>query len=152
MNPPLFSFEGRMGRKTFFIRSIVLGIISLIIIFPVQVYYFNQLRDLSYFAANYDDIRYVQTESFIVTGIISVVLSLFNLPNAVRRLHDIDKSGWWILIAFVPLIGGIWLLVYFFIRGTIGDNNYGADPKANSGSSFGGKGGISQSKGRSVHW
>jgi len=147
MNPPLFSYEGRMRRKTFFIRSIVLGIISLIIIFPVQVYYFNQLRDLSDLAASYDDVRQVQTESVIVTGILSIILSLFNLPNAVRRLHDIDKSGWWILIAFIPLIGGIWLMVYYFTAGTAGNNNHGTDPKVNTGSS-----GISQPTGRSVHW
>lgn len=48
---------------------------------------------------------------------------------AVRRLHDIGKSGWWYFIAFVPFIGGIWLLVLFCTEGTRGTNSYGPDPK-----------------------
>jgi uncharacterized membrane protein YhaH (DUF805 family) len=51
------------------------------------------------------------------------------LAVAIRRLHDVDKSGWFLLIVFVPLIGGIWLLVLFFSEGTIGKNNYGLDSK-----------------------
>lgn len=47
-----------------------------------------------------------------------------------RRLHDQDKSGWWLLLAFVPIIGGLVLLVFFFLEGTRGENQYGPDPKA----------------------
>lgn len=48
----------------------------------------------------------------------------------VRRLHDQDKSGWWLLLAFVPIIGALVLLVFMFLEGTKGDNQYGPDPKA----------------------
>jgi uncharacterized membrane protein YhaH (DUF805 family) len=48
----------------------------------------------------------------------------------VRRLHDVDKSGWWYFIAFIPFIGGIWLLVLTCTDGTAGPNQYGPDPKA----------------------
>jgi uncharacterized membrane protein YhaH (DUF805 family) len=47
---------------------------------------------------------------------------------AVRRLHDTDRSGWWLLIGFLPLIGGIVLLVFFIIGGTRGPNRFGPDP------------------------
>ena len=47
----------------------------------------------------------------------------------IRRLHDIDKSGWWLLIAFVPLIGSLVLLYFFVTDGTAGPNQFGADPK-----------------------
>lgn len=47
---------------------------------------------------------------------------------AVRRLHDIDRSGWWLLLAFIPLIGGIVLLVFFIMSGTRGPNRFGPDP------------------------
>ncbi|HEX9060330.1 MAG TPA: DUF805 domain-containing protein [Clostridia bacterium] len=47
----------------------------------------------------------------------------------VRRLHDIGKSGWWYFINFVPLIGGIWLLILLCTEGTMGTNSYGPDPK-----------------------
>ena len=46
----------------------------------------------------------------------------------VRRLHDIDRSGWWILISFVPLVGAILLLVWHCSKGTHGDNRFGKDP------------------------
>lgn len=52
-----------------------------------------------------------------------------NLALSVRRLHDVGKSGWFLLIAFIPLIGGIWLLVLDCIDGEPGDNKWGPNPK-----------------------
>ena len=49
---------------------------------------------------------------------------------AIRRLHDIGKSGWWLLVAFVPLIGAIILLVYFVQDSQPENNQYGPNPKA----------------------
>jgi len=51
---------------------------------------------------------------------------------AVRRLHDIDRSGWWYLILFIPLVGFVLLLVWFCARGTNGGNRFGPDPLADS--------------------
>jgi len=53
-----------------------------------------------------------------------------SLAVSVRRMHDVGKSGWFLLIALIPLVGAIWLLVLCFTEGTSGDNEYGADPKA----------------------
>ena len=47
-----------------------------------------------------------------------------------RRLHDTERSGWWILIAFIPLVGVLILLVFLILQGTRGENRYGPDPKA----------------------
>ncbi len=52
------------------------------------------------------------------------------LAVTIRRLHDTDRSGWWFLIAFIPLVGAIVLLVFLVMEGTSGDNQFGADPKA----------------------
>lgn len=49
---------------------------------------------------------------------------------SVRRLHDVGKSGWFLLISFVPIIGAIWLLVLACTDGDSGDNAYGESPKA----------------------
>ena len=59
-------------------------------------------------------------------------LALFipGLAVAVRRLHDVDKSGWFLLIVLVPLVGMVWLLVLDCTEGKPGDNEYGSDPKA----------------------
>ncbi len=53
-----------------------------------------------------------------------------SIAVGVRRLHDVDKSGWWYLLIFVPLIG-VLILIYFFIqKGTDGPNQFGNDPIA----------------------
>tara|TARA_B100000427_G_C15347411_1_gene523909 strand:+ start:241 stop:633 length:393 start_codon:yes stop_codon:yes gene_type:complete len=52
------------------------------------------------------------------------------LAVSIRRLHDIGKSGWWVLISLVPLIGGIWLLVLWCTEGEKSENKWGSDPKA----------------------
>jgi len=49
-----------------------------------------------------------------------------------RRLHDTDKSAWWLLISFVPIVGSIVLLIFFVSEGTKGSNKYGPDPKGGS--------------------
>ncbi|WP_030712736.1 DUF805 domain-containing protein [Streptomyces sp. NRRL F-2580] len=53
-----------------------------------------------------------------------------NLAVTVRRLHDTDKSGWWVLISFVPLVGFIWLIVLLATAGNDQPNQYGPNPKA----------------------
>src|SRR5947209_12237374 len=50
------------------------------------------------------------------------------LAVLVRRLHDVDRSGWWMLISLVPVLGSIWLLVLLCSEGTYGPNQFGADP------------------------
>jgi len=47
----------------------------------------------------------------------------------IRRLHDIGKSGWMILIGLIPIIGIIWLLVLMVMDSTPGENQYGLNPK-----------------------
>ena len=50
----------------------------------------------------------------------------------IKRWHDRDKSGWWSLIAFIPLIGFLWVLIECgFLAGTSGSNRFGEDPLAN---------------------
>ena len=57
-----------------------------------------------------------------------------SLAVAVRRLHDVEKSGWFILLGFIPLVGAVILLVWMVSEGTKGPNKYGPDPKDESGS------------------
>ncbi|MEG1684296.1 MAG: DUF805 domain-containing protein, partial [Oscillospiraceae bacterium] len=52
-----------------------------------------------------------------------------SLALGFRRLHDIDKSAWWFLISLLPVVGWIWLLIYYVQEGTPGSNRYGDDPK-----------------------
>jgi uncharacterized membrane protein YhaH (DUF805 family) len=65
----------------------------------------------------------------LLSGIYSLAILIPSLAVTVRRLHDIDRSGWWILIGLVPLIGGIVLLVFALLDGMPGSNRYGPNPK-----------------------
>jgi uncharacterized membrane protein YhaH (DUF805 family) len=65
----------------------------------------------------------------ILSSIYSLAVLLPGLAVSVRRLHDIGKSGWWLFIALIPLIGAIWLLVLTVTDSQPGDNEYGPNPK-----------------------
>jgi uncharacterized membrane protein YhaH (DUF805 family) len=65
----------------------------------------------------------------VLSGIFSLAMFLPNLAVSVRRLHDTDRSGWWLLLCFIPLIGIVVLLVFFVLDGTRGTNRFGEDPK-----------------------
>jgi uncharacterized membrane protein YhaH (DUF805 family) len=64
----------------------------------------------------------------VVTGIFGLATFLPSLGLAIRRLHDLDRTGWWVLLWFIPIIGWIILLIWFCTRGTIGPNRFGPDP------------------------
>ena len=66
----------------------------------------------------------------LLSGIYSLAVLLPSLGVMVRRLHDTNRSGWWILLGLIPLVGGITLIVFTALEGTLGDNKYGPDPKA----------------------
>ena len=68
--------------------------------------------------------------SGVAGGIVALVHFIPSITVAIRRLHDTDRSGWWLLIGLIPLIGAIVLLVFFVSEGTRGANQYGDDPYA----------------------
>jgi len=63
-----------------------------------------------------------------ISSLASLALIIPGLAVSVRRLHDIDRSGWWLLLGLVPLIGAIVLLVWYCTRGALGPNRFGPDP------------------------
>lgn len=65
----------------------------------------------------------------ILGGIYSLAVLVPSIAAVVRRLHDVNKSGWFIFIILIPIIGAIWLIVLLATEGTKGSNEYGSDPK-----------------------
>jgi len=65
----------------------------------------------------------------LLSGIYSLAVLIPSLAVSIRRLHDTGRSGWWILISLVPLIGTIVLLVFTVQDSQPGDNEYGPNPK-----------------------
>ena len=66
----------------------------------------------------------------ILNSLYTLAVFLPSLAVTIRRLHDTDRAGWWVLIVLIPFAGPIILLVFECLPGTPGDNQYGEDPKA----------------------
>jgi uncharacterized membrane protein YhaH (DUF805 family) len=63
----------------------------------------------------------------ITTSLFGLAVFLPGLAVSIRRLHDLDRTGWWIFIVLIPLIGAILLIVWYCSRGTVGPNRFGPD-------------------------
>jgi uncharacterized membrane protein YhaH (DUF805 family) len=68
------------------------------------------------------------TTGLVFIFIAALVLLLPSLSIQVRRLHDIGKSGWWLLLSFIPYVGGLILLVMYCLPSQAGSNKYGSHP------------------------
>jgi uncharacterized membrane protein YhaH (DUF805 family) len=64
-----------------------------------------------------------------LSALFGLAMLIPGIAVGIRRLHDTDRSGWWLLIALVPIIGAIVLIVFFVTDGTRGPNRFGPDPK-----------------------
>ena len=71
----------------------------------------------------------VELEIGLLSGCFSLAMLIPGLAVTVRRLHDTDRRGWWLLISLIPIVGPIWLLVLMVLDGHTGENRFGADPK-----------------------
>jgi uncharacterized membrane protein YhaH (DUF805 family) len=71
-----------------------------------------------------------QGSAGLLQGLYSLVVLIPSIAVTVRRLHDTGRSGWWILIALIPFIGGIVLLIFMALDSEPGANQYGLNPKA----------------------
>ena len=115
------TFSGRARRKEFWMFILINLIIGAI----------ASVLDSAFGLSKTEVVNGVTTYS---AGAISLIYSLAvllpSLAVAVRRMHDIGKSGGWIFINLIPLIGWIWYIVLAATAGQVGDNKYGPDPKA----------------------
>jgi uncharacterized membrane protein YhaH (DUF805 family) len=105
----LFSFEGRIRRKAYWF--------AVAIFFAVQI------------VASMLDLAATGARQGPVSLVVGLGVFVASIAVSVKRWHDRDKSGWWVLIGFVPVIGWIWVVVENgFLRGTPGPNRFGPDP------------------------
>ena len=68
--------------------------------------------------------------SSVLPGLYSLAVLVPGLAVSVRRLHDTGRTGWWVLISLVPIIGAIVLLVFMVLDSQPGENAFGPNPKA----------------------
>ena len=68
----------------------------------------------------------------LLSGIYAFVVLIPSIAVAVRRLHDTNRSGWWLFIMLIPIIGAIVLIVFFVSDSKPEENQYGLNPKLDS--------------------
>ena len=124
----LFSFDGRLNRAKFWLILIVTDI-AMFVLLGILVAATGGSMTMG------ADGSMPAMGGGVVGNLVALVIILaavwIGLAVGVKRYHDRGKSGWWVLIALVPVIGGLWYLIECgFLRGTIGPNAYGPDPVA----------------------
>jgi uncharacterized membrane protein YhaH (DUF805 family) len=113
LQPLLFSFEGRINRARFWIGILVIVAIEIVGLIVATVIGYLVGAELA----------------MILFYLVVLVMLWPSIALGVKRFHDRNKSGWWVLISLVPIIGGIWYLVECgFLEGTKGPNQFGPDP------------------------
>ncbi len=119
------SYSGRIGRSTYWISLIVLGAVQLAAIWGLLQLSHGSLMQLG---ADPETLGKGLMERVVLP--VGIVSALFLYPTyaiTTKRWHDRDKSGWWSLIGFVPIIGGLWYLIELgFLGGSDGANSYGS--------------------------
>jgi uncharacterized membrane protein YhaH (DUF805 family) len=111
-------FKGRSTRSEFWYFMLFYVIIGLILV----------VFDSLLFSSGSTDAGGSWTGGLLST-LLSLGLLLPSLGLSIRRLHDIGKTGWWVLISLVPLIGFIVLLIFYVKDSQPGSNEYGSNPK-----------------------
>jgi uncharacterized membrane protein YhaH (DUF805 family) len=106
------SYSGRISRKVFWIYGVLLMMVGALVVFGIIGAVYSASETLGLILA--------------VPAYIAMLWVSFAMQ--VKRWHDRNKSGWWVLIGFIPVIGGIWALIETgFLRGTVGPNRFGDD-------------------------
>jgi uncharacterized membrane protein YhaH (DUF805 family) len=108
-------FDGRARRKEFWMFALFSTIVSIILNI------IDKIIGTDFGGAS---------SSGWLSTIYGLAVLLPTIGVGIRRMHDTNRTGWWILISLVPCIGWIWYIVLAAQEGTAGDNNYGPDPKA----------------------
>ncbi len=110
----LFSFSGRVPRRVYWGVSVGVMVLFYAIMFVT---------------VGFEEDTEPSTIASIIMLVCMIPFLWINLAVGVKRWHDRGKSGWMILVGMIPIVGTIWTLVECgCMRGTVGPNQYGADP------------------------
>ena len=128
-------FDGRSRRKEYWMfvlfNAIILGI-AMALLWPSLVAHHVEMTEAGVVTSTAATSRMGALPMIIIAGIAlySLAILIPAIAVQVRRFHDQDKSGWFVLLNFIPYIGSLIVLVFMCLEGTRGENRYGPDPKA----------------------
>ncbi len=106
-------FKGRARRKEYFMFGLI-----------------NALFSIGYMILSFGLGKWLEAPAFISIYVLYMLASLLpSLAVSVRRMHDIGKSGWMLLVGCIPLVGPIWMLVLLITDSDPQTNEYGPNPK-----------------------
>ena len=133
------NFKGRASRQEFwmfalfnFIFLMATAAIMYLVLMAMGAVPFtiNPVMAWSYFSEtsnsfDFWDWPFLYKAIFSIDDIYILAVLIPSIAVVVRRLHDVGKSGWFLLIALIPLVGTIWLFILYCTRGNEGENTYG---------------------------
>lgn len=114
------NFSGRARRKEYWMFIVVNTII-------LAVLYGIMFSSIDRYTGEMSGTGFA---ALIIIGIYSLATIIPNIAVTVRRFHDQDRSGWMVLLSFIPFVGGLILFIFMCLDGTRGENRFGLDPKA----------------------
>lgn len=124
-NPSIFSFSGRIGRLRYLAYNTGINLILTAIMIPL-------LGASGMMAAGGD----MSAMSGGIGGIAMIIFYIATIVISImfgkRRLNDLNRSGWFVLLFIIPLVNLLLVIYMVFFAGTDGDNNYGPQPEANT--------------------
>lgn len=119
-----FSFDKRINRKVYLLKGVLL-----LFLVQIAVQLVAKVIDFGLVAVLGPELigRIIFA---VIIGVPFIVFVIWaSLAVSLKRCHDRDRSGWFLLISLIPLVGALWLIVELaFLKGTSGENRFGPDP------------------------
>ncbi|MCG7561594.1 MULTISPECIES: DUF805 domain-containing protein [Pseudoalteromonas] len=108
-----FEFKGRARRKEYWVFILCSILVSVVLgLVDVTLGLYSEEAGLG-----------------LLSGLYALAIIIPSIALSVRRLHDTGRSGWWVLLSLIPLIGPIVLIVFYVMDSKPGENEYGPNPK-----------------------
>lgn len=115
-------FSGRSRRKEYWMFALLLLIVGVALALVTGG--FSSMMDPSSAGGDAS-----MGAGSMILGLFYLAILIPSLAVQVRRFHDQDKSGWFVLLNFIPFVGGLIVFIFMCLDGTRGDNRFGPDPK-----------------------
>jgi len=124
----IFTPRGRLGRMRFLVYSFAVGLAANVLMVIIQALFGVAAMDPSAMQSGA-----LPAGLMLVMLLVMVPVVIINLFIAIKRLHDLDMSGWWALLFLVPLLNALFGIYLLLAPGTDGPNRFGPPPPPNSG-------------------